>query len=134
MIPGIELLYQRIADAMIATLPDGGWSSAEFHSLFYPDSSTYEAEYVRPNGTAASFLPASDGDRAVRELRRLFGQAGQPVWGQVRFRLRPDGSFDVWWGYEGCDASGDLRFDEATESRRHEERRRRLIAGRPREA
>ncbi|MCE9560867.1 MAG: antitoxin YezG family protein [Planctomycetes bacterium] len=133
MIPGIEPLYQRIADAINSTIPEE-WVSAEFHALFYADGSTYEAEYVRPDGVARSFSPAGDGDRAIRELRKMFRQAGHRLWGQVRFMLRADGSFNAQWGYDGCDANGDLPFDEQTELRRHEERRLRLIAGKPRQA
>jgi len=131
LIPGIEPLYQRIADAMTAAIPEE-WASAEYHAMFYAHGSTYEAEYVRPDGVARSFAP--DGGRAIRELRRLFQQAGRPVWGQVWFLLRADGSFNARWGYDGCDANGDLPFDEATELRRHEERRLRLVAGKPRHA
>lgn len=131
MIPGIEPLYQRIADAMAAAIPEE-WASAEYHALFYADSSTYEAEYVRPDGIARSFAP--DGDRAIREMRRLFKQAGRPVWGQMWFLLRADGSFNVQLGYDGCDPNGDLPFDAPAELRRHEDRRLRLLAGKPRSA
>ena len=131
LIPGIEPLYQRIADAMTAAIPER-WSRAEFHALFYSDGSIYEGEYVRnPDGRAISFQPTSDGSRAIRELRDAFRQAGHPVWGEVRFVLRADGSFNAQWGYEGCDANGDLPFDEEAEFRRFEARRERLLAGRP---
>jgi hypothetical protein len=134
LIPGIEPLYQRIADAMTTAIPED-WSAAEFHAMFHPGGSTYEAEYLRnADGRAISFQPASDGSRAIRDLRKAFLQAGQPVWGQVRFLLRADGSFKAQWGYDGCDANGDLPFDEDAEVRRHEERRLRLVAGRPRQA
>lgn len=134
MIPGIEPLYQRIADAMTTAISEE-WSVAEFHALFYEGSSTYEAEYVRrADGRAIGFQPASDGSRAIRELRKAFRQAGHRVWGQVRFTLRADGSFNAQWGYDGCDANGDLPFDEEAELRRHEERRLRLVAGKPRQA
>lgn len=108
--------------------------SAEFHALFYADGSTYEVEYVRPDGVARSYSPASDGDRAIRELRKAFRRAGHRVWGQVRFILHADGSFNAQWGYDGCDASGDLPFNEEAELRRHEVRRLRLVAGKPRQA
>lgn len=134
MIPGIEPFFQRIANAIATAIPEP-WTLAEFHALFFADGSTYEAEYVRQaDGVARSFVPEDDGDRAVRELRKAFRQAGHPVWGQVRFTLRSDGSFNAEWGYEGCDANGDLPFDEETELRRHEQRQRRLIAGTPRQA
>jgi hypothetical protein len=132
MIPSIGRFYLQIAESMTTVLPVE-WSSAEFHALFYANTSTYEAEYVRPDGFAIGFQPASDGSRAIRELRRLFKEAGQPVWGQVLFSLRDDGSFNARWGYDGCDANGDLPFDADAEVRRHDERRTRLIAGRPRE-
>lgn len=79
-------------------------------------------------------MPADGGDRAIRDLRKAFKQAGRPVWGEVRFILRADGSLNVQWGYDGCDADGNLPFDEEAELRRHEERRLRLIAGKPRQA
>ena len=131
MIPGVEPLYERIAEAMAAAVPEE-WVSAEYQARFYADGSTYEAEYIRPDGVARSFTP--DGGRAVRELRRLFKQSGRPVWGQVWFLLRADGSFNVRWGYDGCDANGDLPFDGTAELERHEERRLRLLAGLPRRA
>ena len=134
MIPGIGPLYQRIADAMTTAIPEE-WSVAEFHALFYDGSSTYEAEYVRQaDGRAIGFQPANDGSRAIRELRKAFRLAGQPVWGRVRFILRADGSFNARWGYDGCDANGDLPFDEEAELRRREERRLRLVEGKSREA
>ena len=133
MIPGIELLYQRIADAMTAAIPEE-WASAEFHARFHSDGSTYEAEYVRPDGGAVGFQPGSDGSRAIRELRRLFREASKPVWGELRFLLRADGSFNARWEYDGCDSHGDLPFDEVAELRRHGERRLRLLAGRAKQA
>ena len=48
------------------------------------------------------------------------------MWGRACFELRPDGTFKVTWGYEGCDENGDLPFDEEGEMRRFEERRERL--------
>jgi hypothetical protein len=134
MVAGIEQLYKRIADAMTTSIPED-WSVAEVHAIFYSDSSTYEAEYVREaDGRAIGFQQASDGARAIRELRKAFRLAGLPVWGQVRFIVRSDGSFNAQWGYDGCDANGDLPFDEEAELRRHEERRQRLLAGKPRHA
>jgi hypothetical protein len=54
------------------------------------------------------------------------------VSGQVRFILMADGSFNAKWDYDGCDANGNLPFDEEAELQRREERRVRLVAGRPR--
>lgn len=128
MIEGIETLFQQIADSMIDAIPDS-WSEARFEAIFYPDSSTYEAEYVRrSDGRARSFQPTSSGSRAFRQIRALFQQAGKPVWGQACFELRVDGTFGMTWGYENCDGDGNTRFDEVEELRRHEERHRRLTA------
>lgn len=128
MIEGIEAFYQRIAESMTEAIPEP-WSAARFDAIFYPNSSIYEAEYVRlADGKIRDVLPTNDGDRAFRELRKLFKQAGQRVWGQASFELRPDGTFNMRWGYENCDANGNTRFDEDEELRRHEKRRLRLTA------
>jgi hypothetical protein len=134
MVPGIEPYYQRIADAMLSAIPED-WTVAEYLALFYPDSSIYEGEYIRQtDGQAVGFQPGNDGARAIRELRKAFRQAEKPLWGQILFILRPDGSFNVLWGYAGCDSNGDLPFNEEAELRRHEARRLRLIAGTPRQS
>jgi len=76
---------------------------AEFHAMFYPDRSTYEAEYVRQaDGWATSSQPVSDGSRAIQELRKAFRQAGHPVWRQFRFILWAEGSFNALWGTRGA--------------------------------
>lgn len=126
MIQGIEPIYQRLADSITAAIPED-WSEAKYEAIFYPDSSVYEAEYVRQSdGVARSFPPTKDGPRAFRELRTLFKKAGQRAWGRAIFELRSDGSFNMKWGYDDCDANGDCRFDEDEEVRRSEERHRRL--------
>jgi hypothetical protein len=134
VIEGIEAFYQRITAAMTTAIPED-WSMAEFHAIFFPDGSIYEAEYVRQaDSIACSFQPTSDGSRAIRELRQAFQSAGQAVWGRIWFVLRADGSFNAKWDYDDCDANGDAVFHEEIELRRHEERRLRLIAGSPRTA
>jgi hypothetical protein len=128
MIDGIEPFYQRIAESMAAALPEE-WSAAKFEAIFYPDCSVYEAEYVRQtDGVARSFEPTNDGPRAFRELRSLFQQAGQQVWGRATFELAPDGTFNMRWGYDDCDTNGHCPFDEDEELRRREERHCRLTA------
>lgn len=126
MIPGAEKLFQRIATAMADGIPEE-WSAAEFHAVFFEECSKYEAEYVRQaDGLVRGFQPTDDGSTAVRELRSAFGEAGRALWGRVWFTLQPDGSFNVRWGYDDCDASGNAVYDEAAEDRRSEHRRRRL--------
>jgi hypothetical protein len=131
VIEGIESHFQRIADAMLVAIPEE-WSVAEFHAIFFPDFSVYEAEYVRPSdGVARGFPMTSDGDRAIREIREAFRQAGHPLWGQIRFVLRSNGTFNAYWGYEKCDANGDTIWDEEAELARREARWRRLTAEPP---
>jgi hypothetical protein len=125
MIDGIEAYYQRIADSMTEALPKG-WAVAHFEVIFFPDHSVYEAEYLRKDGLARSFEPSEDGPRAFRELRALFKNAGRLLWGRAIFELRTDGTFDMKWGYEDCDADGNCRFDVDEEVRRREERFHRL--------
>jgi hypothetical protein len=61
MIDGLEPLFQQIADSMQEAIPED-WVTAQFEAIFYPDGSTYEAEYTRrADGKARSFLPASGG-------------------------------------------------------------------------
>jgi len=125
MIEGIEGLYQQIADSIVEAIHEP-WSVAKVEAIFYPDSITFEAEYVRQAGGLASFATTLGGDRAFRELRKKFKEAGQPVWGQACFELRADGSFDMKWGYDNCDDNGDTIFDEVEWSRRHDERHKRI--------
>lgn len=126
MIDGIEAFYHRIAQAMIDALPDD-WSVALFEAIFHPKGSVYEAEYVRASdGVARGFQPSSDGSKAFRQLRNKFQEAGQPLWGRACFTLRPDGTFNMKWGYDNCDARGFALFDADEELARHEARRQRL--------
>ncbi len=126
MIDGIEPLYQQIAESMIAAIPEE-WSSARFDVFFVPGSCTYEAEFVRAADSASrSFQPTDDGNRAFRQLRKKFKEAGKRVWGRASFELRPDGKFNMKWGYDNCDENGDTIFNEEEEVRRHEARLQRL--------
>jgi hypothetical protein len=125
VIDGIEPYYRRIAASMMDGLPRG-WSAASFEARFFPGSSVYHAEFNRKDGVARSLDVTSDGPRAFRELRALFKSADRPLadrplWGQARFELRPDGTFNMTWGYEGCDAEGNCHFDEDEEFRRRQE-------------
>jgi hypothetical protein len=126
MIEGIEPLYLEIAQSMVDAIPEE-WSSARFEAIFFSGSSIYEAEYTRrSDGVVLSFQPTSAGSRALRQLRKKFKEAGKRLWGQARFELRPDGKFNMQWGYENCDDNGDTRFDEEAELQRSEQRRLRL--------
>lgn len=122
MVEGVEAFYQQIAESMIEAIPEK-WSSAVFEAMFFPDGSTYEAEFTRKfDGKVRSFLPKDGGDRAFRQLRKKFKDAGKPLWGKARFDLRPDGTFNMKWGYEDCDEEGYLKFNEEAEFQRQEAR------------
>jgi hypothetical protein len=125
MIDGLEILYQQIVDSIKEAIPEP-WSSAKVEAIFFSDSIDFETEYVSETGKFRGFATTMAGDRAFKQLRRRFKEAGKPVWGQACFELQSDGTFSMKWGYENCDANGDTIFDEETWSRRHEERRQRL--------
>jgi hypothetical protein len=127
VIEGIETFYQQIADSIVEAIPEP-WSVATVEAIFYPDSIDFEAEYTRESGGIASFATTLAGDRAFRDLRRKFKEAGQAVWGQARFDLRADGKFNMTFGYENCDESGNTNFDEDEWRRRQDERRKRLTS------
>ena len=46
MLPGLEPLFQEIADSMVAAIPEE-WSTARVEAIYFSDSSVYEAEYTR---------------------------------------------------------------------------------------
>ncbi len=128
MIDGLDKEYRLIAESMMSAIPED-WSSAKFEVIFYPNSSTYEAEYVRTrDGQARGFRPESAGARTFRQIRKLFKDGGQPVWGQAVFELFPDGRFNMKWGYDNCDDNGDTVFDADKEFERAELRHRRLTS------
>jgi len=126
MVDGIEQYYHQIAESMLAAIPDE-FTTARFDAIFHAGSSTYEAEYLRKSdGVARGFQPADEGDRAFRQLRKKFKEAGMPVWGQATFELHSDGKFNMKWGYENCDENGNTRFNEDEEVKRRVERHKRL--------
>lgn len=126
MIPGVEPLYREIAEAMSAAIPEE-WETATFEVIFFSRSIVFEAEYTRKaDRVARSFLPARSGQRAFRQLRERFEGAGKKLWGRASFELRPDGAFNLKWGYDDCDENGFALFDADEEVRRSEARQRRL--------
>jgi hypothetical protein len=122
MIDGIEALYQQIADSIVEAIPEP-WITARVEAIFFADSITFETEYTREAGGLTSFATLLHGDRAFRELRRKFKEAGQPVWGQACFALNADGKFNMTLGYDNCDENGNTVFNETEWKRRHDERR-----------
>jgi hypothetical protein len=128
MLDGIEMLYQEIAESIQGAIPEE-WTRARMDVIFYSDGSTYEGEYIRKaDGKLRGFATSPSGERAFRELRRMFKESDKALWGQASFELHPDGKFKMKWGYDNCDENGDTIFNEEEELRRCEERRKRLTS------
>lgn len=125
MIDGIEAIYQRIADALVARLPDD-WKSARVDAVFFSDSSDYMGEYVSSSARSVDFEITMEVTRAFKELRRKFKESGKPVWGQASLELQSDGQFNMKLGYDNCDENGNMIWNEQEWYRHLEERRNRL--------
>ncbi len=129
MIPGIEPLFQQIAESIESAIPEG-WDTAKMEAVFFPESSQYTGEYTRASdGVARGFATTLAGERAFREIRKLFTESDPRVWGRASFELRSNGTFNMKWGYDNCDEDGFARFDEKEELRRREERHQQLTRG-----
>lgn len=128
MIDGLDSLYQQLAQSIHVAIKDD-WISAQVDAIFYDESSSYFGEYVRKSDSALlSFATDFDGGSAIRQIRRKFSEAGKPLWGQFCFQLNPDGVFNVKFGYENCDNSGNTIFDAEEYQRQHDARRQRYTA------
>lgn len=126
MIEGIEPLYQQIADSIQEAIPEE-WATAKMEAVFFPDAIDYYGEYTRQaDGISRGFATILSGERAFREIRKRFKDAGQPLWGRACFELDAGGKFNLKWGYDDCDEDGNAHFDEEEELKRSEERHQRL--------
>ncbi len=125
MIDGIDLVYKRIADSILNSIREP-WSLAKVSVVFYSDGSDYLAEYTSEKGDVKSFEITLEATRAFRELRRAFKEANQPLWGQVAFEFKADGSFQIKLGYDNIDEDGNTIWDEEAWQLRREEHRARL--------
>lgn len=126
MISGIEPLYQQIAESIEDAIPED-WDTAKMEAVFFSGSSNYTGEYSRASdGVTRSFTTTLPGERAFRAIRKLFKESDQPMWGRASFELQSNGTFNMNWGYDDCDAEGFAIFDEEEELRRSQERHQRL--------
>jgi hypothetical protein len=128
MIPGIEEHYQRIADALVATLPEG-WRSVTVTAVFYADSISWYPESVTASGKLESVDCNRDLRWAFQDFRQAFREAGKLAWGEVVFTMHADGTINVQFKYENCDENGNRIWDAEEWSRRHDEWVRRLSSG-----
>ena len=112
MIDGIEQIFQTIADSIQDAIPEE-WTTATMEAEFYPHGSRYVGEYTREaDGETESFATDLRSERAFRELRERFKEAGKPLWGRACFELNADGKFNMKWGYDDCDEDGYAIFHE----------------------
>lgn len=127
MIDGMEPLYQRIADGVVAALPET-WHRALLDAIFYSDHILYHGAYQPAEGSECSSFTNDGGtEQAFCEIRNLFEAAGKEPWCRARFELTSAGKFNLHWSYDDCDAQGFARFDEEAER----EWRRQLWTGAP---
>jgi len=126
MIPGIEAAYQVVAEEIEDALP-GPWQHATIDGVYYPESEEFNGEFLNQSGELECFRISIKVMKTFRQLREKFKKAGHRVWGQVSFRLYPDGTFNVKWGYDNCDENGTTIWDPDEWSRQQDERRDRHI-------
>lgn len=128
MIEGIDQIYETIATSIRESISEA-WINATMEAVFYPNAIQYTGEYRRASdGVARAFKTDRRGERAFREVRQLFKEAGKPLWGRAIFELTSDGKFNMSWVYEGCDKEGNAILDEAIALKKLEERHRRLTS------
>ena len=121
MIDGIEPCYKQIAQSITDAISEA-WTTAKVTAVFYSDSISFYAEYAREaDGVIRSFALDMPGTRAFRQVRRLFKDAGQPLWGKAHFVLEENGRFNMNWSYDNCDEHGDTLWDEEEWHRQQEE-------------
>src|SRR5262249_52738512 len=129
MIEGLEPMYDSIAESIHEAIMEP-WNEAKMVAVFYADSITYFGEYTSAaDGRLKDFGTLREAQRAFREIRKRFREAGKPLWGQATFELKSDGKFNIKWGYDNCDENGDTRFDDENYKKQDEERRKRLSEG-----
>lgn len=115
MIPNTEHLFETIAESIQSAIAEA-WSNATIDAVFYPDGCRYTGKYIRESdGESISFSTGSAGQRAFRELRRQFKDAGKPLWGKACFELNCDGQFRMEWHYDDCDENGFAKFDASAD-------------------
>lgn len=102
MFPGIDQLYQQIAERMADKLPQD-WKQAWVTATVEEDHAKADYDYRNSRGEETWFDPGfgANGDiaAALIRMRRLMIEAGQPAWSQVRFTLSRDGKFHLDFGY-----------------------------------
>lgn len=125
LIHGIDKVYQAIADGIVDEMPEL-WRSARIDVTFYDGLVDFDGEFVANDGVSRSFnVNVQD---TIFQLRRMFIEARQPLWGQFVFLLSSAGQFDVKWGYENIDENGNTVFDERTWLKNRRERISRLAS------
>lgn len=107
MFPGIDQLYQQIADRLVDSLPPD-WSEAWVSAAVQDDHAKADYDYRNQRGQESWFDPGFgvNGDiaGALIRMRRLMIDAGQPAWSRVRFTLQRSGKFHIDFDYAAATA------------------------------
>jgi hypothetical protein len=95
----VEEIYQRIADAITRTI-DGPWVEANIIAELTNDTGSLTGTYQPSYG-----VPEQDFDVdfdiyfAFDELRQQLHKPGHSDWQQAKFKLLPDGQFNIDFVY-----------------------------------
>lgn len=128
MLNNLEHKHQEIATAINELIEDD-WSTAIVEAIFFQDSTTFLAEYVRASdGRSRSFETNTQIEQAFEAIRDGVRQSGQPVWGRARFEINSHGKFAMHFEYDSCDAFGNYQMDDDEYSRYMAERFKRLTS------
>lgn len=104
MFPGVEPLYQRIAEVLGRTAPEG-WQKAWVTTTIDEDHGKGEYDYLDAEGKEAWFEPDTMDQyevyKAFQEILKVMKAADQPVWSKARFELEKTGKFHIDFGYDG---------------------------------
>lgn len=119
---------KQVAEIVYGAIHEPSWTSAFVEVVYYPDTTDFSGDVVRPDGRLIAIELGFDFLDAFDELRLLFRKSGQPMWGRARMDLMPHGKFTMQWGYDACDANGDTLWNpDAWRVRQEEILRRRGV-------
>lgn len=103
MFPGTEQQYQRIAEILSRTAPEG-WQKARVKATIGEDHGKGEYDYWDASGREAWFEPGTLDQyeiyKAFQEMLKAMKAAGQPAWRSAMFELEQSGRFHVDFGYD----------------------------------
>lgn len=116
---GLDELVSNAVKIALISIP-GDWRAATFEIIFYDQGGHFVGENVSAlDGQSRDVdLPFTFLD-AMIAIREEFRATGQPVWGMAVMSLTAPDIFNINWIYDGCNANGDIPFDETIDLQRH---------------